>query len=119
MGLNNDSDHAEEPLKTAHLQDILDGASGIRTHDLRLAKDAARYLRADQNPLVYRDFLPGSAFMCRGRLPEYTRIFRDLQERSGTECQNPAAALLREVGVDSKAALSREGARDHRFDPVD
>jgi hypothetical protein len=36
-----------------------------------------------------------SALVGRGRLPEYTRIFRDPHGRSDTECQNPAAAPLR------------------------
>jgi hypothetical protein len=43
MGLNNDSDHAEKPLKTTHLRDLFDGANrsqceplctGIRREDV-------------------------------------------------------------------------------------
>ncbi len=36
-----------------------------------------------------------SALVCRGRLPEYTRIFRDLRGCFDTECQNSVAAPLR------------------------
>jgi hypothetical protein len=40
-------------------------------------------------------FFLDSALVCRGRLPEYTRIFQDLHGRFGTECQNSAARGFR------------------------
>jgi hypothetical protein len=76
------------------LNQLDDGASPGSNRRPPACKESGQAVKIGPETLAFTGiFFLGSALVCRGLLPEYTRIFWDLHGRFGTECQNLAAAV--------------------------